>query len=530
MPLGLLLLLALCLGAAGPSEAITRKQAQAKALAALQPAKVKSPNVVVFRLPSPVRAGQKLGEAGPPTRARRARRLGAKAWLFWADHDYGAKFGHRGTLALVDHRTGKVTTRRTEFWPLVGGKDPVFIKRRGRRDKAFRVYERVQATFPFYGDSGLPPARAAANEIPAGTFADDCLVAVGDRDNFDGDFQNITNYFTSRGMRAFPLAKNSKGAPTGTDLQVWVKSLTRICKDIVIYLYGHAAPGSVITGRRKVKQKDIVNGKVVTVEAEEDALVRANDIESLIKANPNTTFKVIVDSCYSGSFRDELRDAPANLLVAVTSSSSTQSSYGMGTSTYTSGLIEGMDQQESTAAGDQSGTSKAARLIELGHGRTGNTDWAQYLGLTSPPAPVTNMPPLSQTPPPDTTPPPSDGEAPPTIKPIEAQLAAPTTQYSVTVEALPGRGIDYAWSLQPPADDPDCANFSQLSAPRYASWRHGTEDGCSHTTTNHGGVVTVVATVHWPEKKRDWVCTATYNGSETGIGPQPGPCEPRDVP
>lgn len=532
----LALLVALPVADAG---ALTRKQAAKVALKALKPRGESAKYVVVFGLPRPLKPAQRVVESGSASSKEKevvsVPPIGRKAWLFWEDLEYGAKFRHPSRLVLVDDDTGRVIRNQpmNHGWPLIDAKRPAFIKSRARSDKRYRIYTRLAPVTPPKASAMMTSwlAAAATSPFPPGTFKDDCLVTLVDREGFESDFQRVTQYFSGLGVRTFQVPrKDADTPPNGQDLRRFVKQLARVCKDIIIYTSGHNSTGNAVdVGQASYE----VKGKTTKYTQKFTPL----DVKGIIKDNPGTTFKLIVDSCNAAAFLTP--EIKAGTLVAVAASADGQSSHtgvlfpGVPSngSTFTHGLLAGMKLEEGYVAKDNSGASAAARLIHEGFGLAKDgLDPAALIGLTDPKStttlpeygrPVTPLSP-GPTPPPEQPP----GEPAPTIKPIQAEFVDGTTftQYQVTVDASSGRAIDYAWSLTPPPGDPTCNKLEQQAAPRYANWYHATADGCSHTGTQHDGVVKVVATVHWPEVPRDWVCTATYNGTLSGTGPQPEPC------
>ena len=531
--------------AAAPAHAVSRKQAAATAIAHFKPAKQRFPaNTVVFGLPRALRAGSTVVDAGPPpgkaSAARRTRKLSRAAFLFWEDLFYPAKFLHPSRAVLVDAASGKIVRRmRLQWWPLVNGRDPAFITRRGPSDKRFRVYSRyVDPPAQAAEVLGDPAARMSSALGPT-AFSDTCVVAISSKE-YGQDPTAVIDYFKAHGAKTYGLSDipaesnpnagtKKTGTPDGGAIQEFLQSIAPKCPDIVIYISGHGDSESVALGKKTVVKK--FKGQTVVV-AEELAQIAPKDLVTAIKNSPRTTFKLIVDACKSGYFidgPDGVKTAGlTNVLVATTATGRGLLDYTVGwpgsVSNFTAKFLEEAKKSEDAVAADTSGVSKAARLIEQAGTNSTGADFLKHFGISQRSI-FSQMPPIGTQPPPDPAPPPPSNEPPPTIKPIQAEFVEGVTytQYDVTVETSRGT-IDYAWSLTPPADDPGCNKIEQLAAPRYARWHHGTADGCTHMGTSHNGVVKVVATVHWPEVPRDWVCTATYNGTLSGTGPQPEPC------
>src|SRR5215208_4647350 len=111
-------------GVAEQAHAISRAQANRVALKVLAPKKAKSDSVVVFGLPRALgpktTVVEAVGNSSRPTTVVRNGRIGRRAWLFWEDLAYGAKFAHPSRLVLVDARSGKVIrNRKLRWWPLI---------------------------------------------------------------------------------------------------------------------------------------------------------------------------------------------------------------------------------------------------------------------------------------------------------------------------------------------------------------------------------------------------------------------------
>lgn len=362
------------------AHAISRGKAQAVALKSLQPPKGKG-NVVVFGLKAPLKRGQTVSEGGPPKgltdrlSVKRLEGLASRQWVFWMDLHYGAKFAHESKLVLIDHRSGRVTLKRElTWWPLIDSRKPAFVAKRGKGDKPYRVYEKLDA--PAFASTRLPrPAFArmsAVGQIPRDAFKDDCLIPMVDRKEFAKDYKAVVEFWEARGVRVKPVPPATEGdTPDGNDLLVWVKKIKDTCKDIIIYLGGHGSDGSVVVGekteRSAVKPKAKAQSAAVRRwwQSKEDAMVRVATIKAILTQNPDITFKLMVDSCFAGHFRDKTR-THTNLLIVTTSSKADEKTWGglFGVSPWTAKMLENMEAAEARVATDTSSAPKAARLIE----------------------------------------------------------------------------------------------------------------------------------------------------------------------
>jgi hypothetical protein len=264
----------------------------------------------------------------------------APAWLYWLDRDPYARFSHESEYLLLDDRSGRVVHRAKVGWyPTIGGKDPAFLSQAGYEAPRHRVFARVA---PLRSLSSVATPLAASS-LPAGAFANDCVLMVGDY--FDSamrnDFPAVERWAKSVSLRSFyTTLAGPRGAPTGPPadasmLRANVKELVEKnrCLDILIYMSGHgvkpgAGPPTVMTGKtvRPLSTPPFVEVDGVGIDASE--------LEDVVKAFPTTTFKVKIDSCFSGRFLEELapdgKPRQENLLIVEVSSGPTQTSISRG--------------------------------------------------------------------------------------------------------------------------------------------------------------------------------------------------------
>ena len=269
--LSLLAALLVALALAGVADALTRPQANAVALKALAPQKLKGP-AILFGLTAPLTAKQVVVEAGSPSLTTvpfvpKGAPLGHKAWLFWLDQAAYAQFLHHSRLLLVDDATGKVLRSvPMSLYPLVDGKRPAFLaswpayraapahvwsnipgdpgtRRTAGASRAARAGGTAARTAP---TAATAPLRFAA--VPKDAFKDDCLVSLGLRDDplFSGDFTGITGWAQSVGLTTYRPGNGPGGRVAGgAELASAVTDLTgaKHCKDVMIFISGHGYPG-----------------------------------------------------------------------------------------------------------------------------------------------------------------------------------------------------------------------------------------------------------------------------------------------
>lgn len=340
------IVLSVHLGLAPPSEAITRQRAEAIALKILKPPAKnagKRVTVAVFGLRAPLGRKAIVTVGGPRPnatgsrvrRTHRARRLGARTWLFWRDSRYGARFSHPSVLLLIDDRTGRVRTRKKlAWWPLVNGRKPAFLRNaRNYASKRFLVYSDLQlgkgpAVAAAASTAALAPDWATASKAPPGVFAKDCLLTLYNRDDdrFLADVQGMEEVATEAGIRTFRVEARKKWQPpNAADLRrATSEVVAKGCKDVLLYVTAHGTEaGSTMLGERVNIRTTPTGGVTVTVD---DTLISGAQITRAIADQvQNATFKVKFDTCYAGH-QLQLLNLP-NVLIVETSSQADEPSY-----------------------------------------------------------------------------------------------------------------------------------------------------------------------------------------------------------
>ena len=385
-----------------PAAALTRARADQLAVKALSPnGSAAVPYQVVFGLPTPLTAGALITEPGPERgqriRSRRghsdafvdysahAVRLRHRAWLFWEDLAYPAKFLHPSVALAVDDRSGRVVMRRRmHWWPLINGQDPAFIVHRGPGDAHYRVFSTYT---PFIqapsADFSGPIAHAARVSLTG-----DCVVMLIDVQHFGADGAAINSFFSSRGATVYgnsdiPARDGPQSDPDGTDLANFVVRIAPHCKDVIIYLNGHGSEESITVGQRQIP-----HGKGATLHFEtQDAEVQPKQIKSieqqLTKRKILTPIKLLIDGCHAGNFVTQT--VAANRPVALSATGTSLGDYTGGNeggvSDFTKDFLNQAQKVEDAVQADTSGADKGARLIDEAGKNVGNFDRYHVLGL-----------------------------------------------------------------------------------------------------------------------------------------------------
>ena len=336
------LITALCVVPA--AQAVSQKQAERKALKALEVKRGNDP-VIVFRLDRTLRPGARIGQAGTDrmpgagrgprgsrvdaatgvvsarTPADGALRLrGERAYFFYADLGPFQTFQHPGRVALVGRRTGRVRVSERLMWPpLVNGRLPAFMRSaeayHDRDDWAFYRPWREQATARAAenrGPIGLPmldpplvdmPLRGRAADLLAAERA--CSLRFSDT---LGDFYDFGAVDRTRGWIGATFRRLEDLNPGFVDERYVLSSgmtpmafaedviAGRGCRTVLVYLAGGAwadGPSAVTigikpAGARRLRQQHVA----------------ARQVRSLLRAHRDLRFMVIVDA----AGRDRRRD------------------------------------------------------------------------------------------------------------------------------------------------------------------------------------------------------------------------------
>ena len=334
----LLALALLPLLAPADAGAIGRKAAEKRAKQVL---KLGNGAEVLFGLPKPLPVGATVNEV--LAKGVGNAKLKRTAWLFWHDQQFGALFQHPSRYILLDGRSGKVVRNaRTSMFPLVNGRRPAFLATRAAyRGNRFRVAaSKLARSTPLAGPSSLhgPWARLSAPALTKQDLAADCLITIGDKDEraLDGSFKAMKDWADSVG-----LARSQNDPATAGQLRDAVEAFhdQTKCRDVFIFIAGHGtpAPGTRIRnlprgvtvppsgfGPARVAVRVNKTGRRVT---SVDYLTPKN-LADIMSAFPDMQFKVKIESCFSGRFKDELGGKVANLRVLETSSANDEVSFG----------------------------------------------------------------------------------------------------------------------------------------------------------------------------------------------------------
>jgi hypothetical protein len=358
---------AVALAAVPSAPAITKQKATQIALKRLQPQNELA--AIVFALPQPLGPRTKVVEASQSTAA--AKRLGKRAWLFWEDLAPYAGFAHPSRLVLVDDKTGKIIRDRIlDYWPLVNGQPPPFLTTsEGYESAAYRVYpagtslvdERPVRELTEWEFPGLP------NNFKKEDFAGHCLVTVGAYgDQVIGESFDLWNALADRlGLPKYQVKTENPDDPTPDSVDL-VRTLEQAvadgCKDVLIFIAGHgySFPGSKVKGSDVVHDEqdpfrddgtfdgsysglpDSIIPGVSTVPIKPGAQFDPfeikpgqNDITSqelrnvLLEFGRRLTFKVVIESCFSGRMINDLEvEKPPNLLFAASAAAADEVAYG----------------------------------------------------------------------------------------------------------------------------------------------------------------------------------------------------------
>ena len=336
--------------------------------------------------------------------------------------------------------TGRVLVdRRLRTIPLIDGRTPPFLTSTGYYGNRYAVFRAVRhatprSTQPLEVKRAEAPLQGAKPPLPAVTsaFAAECLLIIGDQGPDERFFPSAISpiqkrlasygltrqYYVRSGggvLAAVPVpAKPSKEAtpPDGKDLRKAAKTLASgsdgvpTCPDIMILIAGH--------GTQYAKNGQTAVGRVSGPGTDTEFYVNGEDLLGILTDNPGTTFKLKIDSCFSGHFFDFLgpKGKYPNLLVLESSSNSEEPSWFKGGTyvNYQNGKVfdDGLSPQQAAGQTDlftdsnlagweafatsareirnaqSAGGSLLARMIEAGYTLGKDADVARVKDITHP--------------------------------------------------------------------------------------------------------------------------------------------------
>ena len=360
----LLALLVVLLTLAPTAGAATSRAAAAeKALAALGVEQSIEP-VIVFGLPSTLKPGTVIREAGATPGAVAARKAAASAfarkrlkriakagvtirgsrlvlvtgsepvWFFHEDQGPNQAFAHPGRIVTVGARTGKVRiSRRINWVPLIGNKPPAFFRNaQNYESDRYRVFDR-----PWSAEAAARRARTRqAADTPAGprqAVADalaaekSCALRISDTLGDFYDFGRVDQTRARLGLFFEGLEKLNAGfvsrryttSGARTPIQTAQDLIDNSgCRDLFVYTAGAASPSgdaAIVIGMRPVG-----GGRM------EWHILTAKQLEKLVKDNPSVTFKFLFDFPYSNRVNTLLIDEP-NMLLLLSSGGPAEQSF-----------------------------------------------------------------------------------------------------------------------------------------------------------------------------------------------------------
>ncbi|HEX8051739.1 MAG TPA: tandem-95 repeat protein [Thermoleophilaceae bacterium] len=341
--------------ASSASAAVTQKQAAKKALAALGSEK-RSDAVVVFGLPTPLKAGTKVTQAGTAKSTKgstkgissRLRSAGVRmvkapavltvtkrSYFFYEDRGPFELYQHPGRVALVDAQTGAVRLSRTITWPpLLNGRLPAFLKSAGGYRSA--KYQVLYRPYAIDGSAQQPrtanrnlfdqdpfgPGRPLPDMANSKAIADrlaaehSCILRVTDT---LPSFWNVNQLNLTRTYVGTLFEKLERdnggfiddryGARSGETLAQSVDRLVAAgCKDMLLYVAGQGYD----QGGDPVIQlgTSVMKGGLLAQQN-----LSASELRKLVSGRPGVTFKFKFDAPYSGGFMSRLRDLSNVLLI-----------------------------------------------------------------------------------------------------------------------------------------------------------------------------------------------------------------------
>jgi hypothetical protein len=313
------------------------------ALRVLQPQREPgvSGQVTVFFLRQRLGAGTAISEG---VTQRLVTRLSRPAWLFWEDLGHTVLFPHASTLLLVDAGSGKtITLSHLTFFPLVNGKPPVFFRTPGAYfGSAGAIYARSHGLasvqrLSFSGNASVRHAGPKLRSLAARRdFSSDAIVTVGARTDpvFEQEFKAIEKFGEDLKVPVEKVDLSEKGVREKDAIKKALKKVTDAGKkDVLLFIAGHGQPDHDVyyedkDGKQVLQAAGSKLPKVILDDRGTSALsLGPITLEAILKAFPETTFKIVIESCYSGRFLPMLKTVP-NVKIMITSAPADKPSHG----------------------------------------------------------------------------------------------------------------------------------------------------------------------------------------------------------
>lgn len=248
-------------------------------------------------------------------------------WFFWIDDDPKAQFEHSTRFVYIDAKTRRVKVVKQQWWPLVKGRASWFEPADYWNTKNW-AYSTVAPITPAASTASSPRARTAASTEECAVIIDGSGDAkAGFPDDVEGMNEVIGTTFGYTTTKLTPPNNNK------ADFEKAVDDLVKDgCKDMLIYIASHGAKQLVDMGT---------------------GTYTAADLKALMDKYPTMEFKVVIQSCKSGSWVGQLG---AGTLITITSTDSDTPSYSADPdgpddpnpddkgSEFTSGLIEDLKE------------------------------------------------------------------------------------------------------------------------------------------------------------------------------------------
>ncbi|HQC38316.1 MAG TPA: C13 family peptidase, partial [Thermotogota bacterium] len=234
--------------------------------------------------------------------------VGQEAFFFVLDEDPLARLAHVLRYLLVARSDGSILLNQLVKWtPLVNG---VAVMSAELFDPTtgllWQNYPGNQLTPSARSQIRAAPVKDVTNEVEGAIVVNGNNPAKYPDAGISKDAENMKGFYDSFApmseVEALDPPDNTESDLEGAIEDMYVAGV----EDLTIYIATHGGSDMVVMG---------------------SSTMTAAEFADTIAEYPDMTFKVILDSCKSGSFMDELSTLP-NVAIALTSTSATQSAYG----------------------------------------------------------------------------------------------------------------------------------------------------------------------------------------------------------
>jgi len=258
-------------------------------------------NKIVFGLSDTLQEGDKIAPWLPTPLSENIdecpyliyRHIENPTWFFWIDNDPKAEFAHPNTFVFIDAQNGNIVTTNEEWWPVLND-ESLWIE--------YEEYWDIDNWAFCYFETPFNLSQTSSLEELEST---DCLTLEGDVgavviSGSGGYFEdNADKMAEAFGDKGYDVEKRKPPNNNIEDFEDAIKKLAdKGKKDIIIYISSHGSPTpTIVMGNKNLRKEKFIE---------------------ILNNYSHVTFKIIIQSCFSGAWIPILKECP-NVITIYTS-------------------------------------------------------------------------------------------------------------------------------------------------------------------------------------------------------------------